>query len=50
VLLAAVEGAVARWRQIGNDISMKTSELNALETAFEHEERLSARRIIGLIK
>lgn len=49
-LLAAVEEAVARWRQIGKNIGMKDSELNAFETAFEHEERLSARRIIGLIK
>ncbi len=47
-LLSTVEGAVARWRQIGKDIGMKASELNAFETAFEHEERLSARRIIGL--
>ena len=47
-LLATVEGAVGRWRQIGSNIGMKTSELNAFETAFEHEERLSARRIIGL--
>lgn len=46
-LLSAVERAVARWRQIGKDIGMKTSELNAFEKAFEHEERLSARRIIG---
>ncbi len=49
-LLSTVEGAVARWRQIGKDIGMKASELNAFETAFEHVERLSARRIIGLIK
>jgi len=45
-LLSTVEGAVARWRQIGKEIGMKTSELNAFETAFEHEERLSARRIL----
>lgn len=49
-ILAVVEGAVARWRQIGKDIGMKASELNAFETAFEHEERFSARRIIGLVK
>lgn len=49
-LLASVEGAVARWRQIGKEMGMKASELNAFETAFEHEERLSARRIIALIK
>jgi len=49
-LLSNVEGAVACWRQIGKDIGMTSSELNAFETAFEHQERLSARRIIGLIK
>lgn len=49
-LLSAVEGAVAGWRQIGKEIGMKVSELNAFEAAFEHEERLSARRSIGLIK
>ncbi len=48
-ILSIVEGAVARWRQIGKEIGMKTSELNAFETAFEHEERHSARRIIQLI-
>ncbi|MBF8262390.1 MAG: phosphatidylinositol kinase [Parachlamydiales bacterium] len=48
-LLSTVEGAVARWRQIGKEIGMKASELNAFETAFEHDERLSARRIIERI-
>jgi serine/threonine-protein kinase HipA len=48
-LLSTVEGAVARWRQIGKEIGMKVSELDAFETAFEHDERLSARRIIELI-
>lgn len=48
-LLANVERAVACWRQIGKDIGMTQLELNAFETAFEHRERLSARRIIGLI-
>lgn len=46
-LLATVEGAVARWRQIGREIGMKASELNAFESAFEHEERLVARRILS---
>lgn len=46
-LLSSVENAVARWRQIGKDIGMDASELNAFENAFEHEERLVARRIIG---
>ncbi len=49
-LLSTVEGAVAQWRQIGKEIGMKASELNAFETAFEHEERYSARRILGQIK
>lgn len=49
-LLSSVEGAVARWRQIGKNIGMKASELNAFETAFEHKERISARKIIGQIK
>ena len=49
-ILSVVEGAVACWRQIGKDIGMTASELNAFESAFEHEERLSARRIIGLAK
>lgn len=48
-ILAAVEGAVACWKQIGNSIGMKASELSAFETAFEHEERISAQRIIGQI-
>lgn len=47
-ILSVVEGAVDRWRQIGKDIGMKASELNAFEAAFEHEERISARRILGL--
>lgn len=43
-LLSAVEKAVARWRQIGKEIGMNALELDAFEAAFEHEERLSARR------
>lgn len=45
-LLSTVEEGVSRWRQIGKNIGMKASELNAFENAFEHEERISARRII----
>jgi len=48
-ILSTVEGAVARWRQIGKEIGMKASELNAFETAFEHPERISARRIIAYV-
>jgi serine/threonine-protein kinase HipA len=47
-LLSTVEKAVARWQQIGKNIGMKASELKAFETAFEHEERLLARSVIGL--
>jgi serine/threonine-protein kinase HipA len=47
-ILSAVEEAVDRWRQIGKDIGMKASELDAFESAFEHEERLSVRRILRL--
>lgn len=45
-LLAEVEAAVARWRQLGKKIGMTSAELGAFETAFEHEERLSARQIL----
>ena len=38
-ILSAVEAAVSRWRQIGKNIGMTAAELNAFETAFEHEER-----------
>jgi serine/threonine-protein kinase HipA len=46
VLLSAVEAAVSRWRQIGKNLGLTTSELNAFETAFEHEERRYARKIL----
>lgn len=46
-ILFAVEAAVARWRQIGKSIGMSIAELNALETAFEHEERLVVHRVLG---
>lgn len=45
-ILSNVENAVNRWRQIGSKVGMTASELDAFETAFEHEERLSARSII----
>lgn len=45
-LLSSVESAVANWRQIGKEIGMTNGELNAFETAFEHEERHFARQII----
>jgi len=45
-ILSTVEEAVSCWRQIRKELGMKSSELNAFEAAFEHEERLSAKRII----
>ena len=45
-ILSTVEEAVAQWRQIGRKIGMTTRELDAFETAFEHAERLSARKIL----
>ena len=48
-ILSNVEEAVAGWRQIGKAIGMKSSELNAFETAFEHEERLYAQHVIRRI-
>lgn len=49
-ILSIVEGAVARWRQIGKGIGMTVSGLNAFGITFEYSERLSTRRIIKLIK
>lgn len=46
-ILAEVESAVGKWRQIGKKIGMTTSELNAFETAFEHEERGQVRKILA---
>jgi serine/threonine-protein kinase HipA len=46
-LLATVEAAVARWRQIGKNIGMTSAELDAFEPAFEHEERVRARTLLG---
>jgi serine/threonine-protein kinase HipA len=45
-LLAPVEAAVARWRQIGKNIGLTNRELEAFEPAFEHEERIQARNIL----
>lgn len=44
-ILSQVEAAVNSWRQIGKKLGMTTQELNAFETAFEHEERLVAHQI-----
>ena len=44
-ILSQVETAVSQWRRIGHQIGMTTHELAAFETAFEHEERMIARRI-----
>ncbi|MBS0654416.1 MAG: type II toxin-antitoxin system HipA family toxin [Verrucomicrobia bacterium] len=42
-ILSAVETAVSNWRHIGKSLGMTTPELNAFETAFEHEERRVAK-------
>ena len=39
-ILADVEGAVARWREVGSSIGMTEPELDAFSDAFEHGERL----------
>ncbi|MCE5319300.1 MAG: type II toxin-antitoxin system HipA family toxin [Parachlamydia sp.] len=46
-LLDSVESAVSRWRQIGKKIGMTPTELNAFETAFEHDERKIARQLLA---
>src|SRR5262249_16958771 len=46
-ILSAVESAVSNWQDIGKSLGLTTQELNALESAFEHEERLVARQIVA---
>jgi serine/threonine-protein kinase HipA len=43
-ILAEVDGAVLRWRQVGRAIGMSELELEQFADAFEHEERAAARR------
>lgn len=43
-ILAEVEGAVARWRDVGRHLGMTDIDLGQFSEAFEHEERAAARR------
>lgn len=49
-ILAPVEAAVARWRDIGHEIGMTPQELEPFEPAFEHEQRAAAQRAISAIE
>ncbi|MGH7022987.1 MAG: type II toxin-antitoxin system HipA family toxin [Caulobacteraceae bacterium] len=42
-ILADVEHAVSRWREVGKDIGMTRPELDQFADAFEHSERDAAR-------
>lgn len=42
-VVAAVNRAVARWREIGSKIGMSRTELSQFDDAFEHAERVRAR-------
>lgn len=46
-ILAEVERATSRWRQVGHAIGMSNRELDPFAEAFEHRERERARDIIG---
>jgi serine/threonine-protein kinase HipA len=43
-ILREVESAVSRWRQVGKSIGMTEAELDRFVDAFEHAERVVARR------
>lgn len=45
-ILAKVEQATSRWRQVGRSIGMSNRELDQFVDAFEHRERDLARNII----
>lgn len=45
-ILAEVERATSRWRQVGHAIGMSNRELDQFVDAFEHRERDFARNII----
>lgn len=45
-ILAEVEQATSRWREVGRTIGMDHRELDQFTDAFEHHERERARRII----
>jgi serine/threonine-protein kinase HipA len=44
-ILAQVEHAVLRWRQVGKALGMTPLEMDQFADAFEHEERSVARRL-----
>ncbi len=46
-ILAEVERATGRWRQVGHSIGMSDRELEQFVDAFEHRERDLARNISG---
>ncbi|MCG5055953.1 MAG: type II toxin-antitoxin system HipA family toxin [Myxococcales bacterium] len=47
-ILAEVESAVGRWRTEGKALGMTKQELEAFADAFEHEQRVAARKVAGL--
>jgi serine/threonine-protein kinase HipA len=44
--LGQVEDAVAAWRQVAEALGIAKDEIARMETAFEHEEREVARRLV----
>jgi serine/threonine-protein kinase HipA len=44
-ILGKVERAVSGWRQHGRDLGMTNRELEAFEDAFEHTERVAAKKV-----
>lgn len=46
-ILAEVEHAVSRWRQVGRSIGMSDRELDQFNDAFEHPERKIARNALN---
>ncbi|MBK6687729.1 MAG: type II toxin-antitoxin system HipA family toxin [Deltaproteobacteria bacterium] len=47
-ILGEVEAAVAGWREEGRSLGMTNTELEQFSEAFEHHERVAARRASGL--
>ncbi len=43
-ILKKIEGTVAKWRAEGKALGMTEAELDQFADAFEHPERLAARR------
>jgi serine/threonine-protein kinase HipA len=43
-ILGEVENAVAKWRETGKRLGMTNRELESFADAFEHQERLAARK------